>query len=141
MVAKNKIAKGTPVCNYGGHFMRHEYVNKYLLPYASKCDYLLEIRENFKGKYLNFYLNHDNESSFTFGKYLNHSKKHPNVAMRIYADGEKLEVIFVTLRKIMVNEQLVWNYGNSYNGVEDCVENCTICSRNRKKNLCRPISR
>ena len=48
--------------------------------------------------------------------------------MKIYADGKKLEVIFVTLREITKNEQLVWDYGNSYGGVADCVENCTRCN-------------
>ena len=128
VIATNVIQKGTVVCNYGGHFMPYKYVKKHLLPYENMCDYLLEIKENFRGKYRLFYLNHDEKSSETFGKYLNHSKKHPNVAMKIYADGKKLEVIFVTLREITKNEQLVWDYGNSYGGVADCVENCTRCN-------------
>ena len=126
--ATNVIGKGAAVCNYGGHFMPYRYVKNHLLPYEYMCDYLLEIKENFRGKYKIFYLNHDDKSVETYGKYLNHSEKHPNLVMKIYADGDKLEVIFVTLRKIEMNEQLVWDYGTSYSGVEDCVENCNRCN-------------
>ena len=127
------IKKDTAVCNYGGHFVKQEFAEEYLLPYEEKCDYLLELEENFKGEWKKFYLNHDEKSCETVGKYLNHSKKHPNLTMRVYADKDKVEVIFFTLRKIYVNEQLVWNYGPQYNGVWDCVDTCRRCrSRNIK---------
>lgn len=138
VVANKVIEKGTAVCNYGGHFLEREYAEKYLLPFEEKCEYLLEMKENFRGKYKFFYLNHDDHSKETFGKYLNHSKKHPNVAIRIYADDKKLDVIFVTSRKVKVNEQLVWNYGTQYKGVGECVESCEKCrsrSLNKIKNL------
>ena len=139
VVAKKVIKPNTSVCNYGGHFIQHKYAEKHLLPFEKKCDYLLEIRENYRGEYKKFYLNHDSDSSETFGKYLNHSQIHPNVAQRIYSDGEKLEIIFVTTRQVDVVEQLVWNYGSQYKGVDQCVENCPRCiTRDTKKsNLVR----
>ena len=76
-------------------------MEEYLLPYEEKCDYLLELKENFRGEWKIFYLNHDYKSSETVGKYLNHSKKHPNLTLRVYADEDKVEVIFFTSRKYM----------------------------------------
>ena len=127
VVAGKVILKCTAVCNYGGHFIQQEYAEKNLLPFEKKCNFLLEMNENYKGKNIKFYLNHDENSPETFGKYLNHSKKHPNVKMRVYVDGDKLEVIFFTTKKVDIGEQLVWNYGSKYQGVGECVENCKIC--------------
>ena len=54
VVATKVIPKGTPVCNYGEHFMVHEYVKDYLLPFEYKSDYLLEMEESFRGTYQKF---------------------------------------------------------------------------------------
>ena len=135
VVAEKVIEKYTPVCNYGGHFIQQEYAEKYLLPFEEKCEFLVEMNENYKGQQKKFYINHDENSSETFGKYLNHSKNHHNVAMRIYVDGDRLEIIFCTTRKVNIGEQLVWNYGPKYKGVEECVEHCQVgkCRVNKFK--------
>ena len=108
--------------------MQEKYVKKKVLPFEEKCNYILEIREKFQGDWKYFYLNHDEDSCETAGKYLYHSKIHLNLVHLIYADGDKLEVIFITTRKVHLDEQLVWNHGQKYNNIDDCIESCNICS-------------
>ena len=119
--------KNEPICNYGGIFMNHDCAKKNFLPYDEKCDYLLEINQKFEGEYTKFYLNHDN-STETFGKYLNHSKIHPNLSFKIYSTkNNKLDVIFIAKKKILAGSQLLWDYGKSYSGVNACVKSCSKC--------------
>ena len=46
----------------------------------------------------------------------------------IYATGKnKLDVIFVAKRDITVDEEIVWDYGKNYTGVNACVTSCFKC--------------
>lgn len=128
--ATEDMPKGTIVCNYGGKFHSHKYCEKNLLPFEQKCDYLIELRENMKGKWALVYLNHDSTTD-SFGKFLNHSQKHPNLKTKIFALGEcaKLDILFITKRTIKKNEELVWDYGPKYTGVGKCVSSCRICKK------------
>ena len=117
--------KNDVICNYGGKFLHEKYVKKYLLPFEEKCDYLLELDDN-------CYLNHDSSTS-TFGKYINHSKLHPNLNAKIYSTKDsKLDVIFRAKKKIAKGSQLLWNYGKQFSGVKDCVKSCHLCQKKSK---------
>ena len=62
-----------------GIFLSEEYTKAFLLPYEEKCNYILELSERYKQKWVKFYLNHE-----TFGKYINHSKVYPNLTFKIF---------------------------------------------------------
>lgn len=123
------LKKNDVICNYGGHFLNEDYTKKYLLPYEEKCNYLLEMFQKYKGHFQKFYLNHD-FSTETFGKYVNHSKLHPNLEFKIYVtEDEKLDVIFIAKKNIAKGSEVLWNYGKSFNGVNDCVKSCSLCKK------------
>lgn len=124
-----EFEKNEVVCNYGGKFLSEEYATQHLLPFEEKCNYLIEIQENVNGKLVKFFLNHD-ESTESIGKYLNHSKLHANLRIRIFATKDnKLDVLFLAKKKICSDVQLLWDYGKSFMGVEDCVKSCQICRK------------
>lgn len=131
--ATRNIKNHTYICNYGGSFYNRKHCEKYLLPYEEKCNYLVEMRENVEGKWQLVYINHDNKCKETFGKFLNHSRIHPNVKCRIFAVSngptQYLDILFITLRDIKKNEELVWNYGPNFTGVNRCVKSCTQCKK------------
>lgn len=123
--------KNDVICNYGGKFLTEEYAKTFLLPYEEKCNYLVEMRENFQGNWVNFYLNHDSCSTkFFFGKYINHSKLHPNLTFKIYVTKDiKLDFLFFAKMRILKGTELVWNYGSNFSGVNSCVNSCKKCKK------------
>ena len=67
------------------------------------------------------------------GKYINHSKIHPNLKCRLFVTSKGvIDVLFITIRNIVAGEQLIWDYGNSYDGVQNCVEDCPKCQSLKK---------
>ena len=44
----------------------------------------------------------------------------------------KLDVIFVAKCDIQVNEEIVWDYGKNYTGVNPCVTSCFKCKNVKK---------
>ena len=133
-VDKDIIPKGAFVCNYGGEFLTSEYAKKHLLDYPEKCDYLIELSETSNGKQKTFYLNPSKNKGLTFGQLLNHSNLHPNLGFKIFETAQNtLDVIFVAITKIQRGEQLVWDYGKNYTGVNDCVSQCRRCMQREKK--------
>ena len=123
--ATGPFERNEVVCNYGGIFLNEDYVKENLFPDKEKCDYLIEIKTGYKSC---FYLNHDRTTeSKVYGKYLNHSAKHPNLFMRVYALNDKLEILFYAKHRIVRGTQLVWDYGKMFRGVNDCVESCAKC--------------
>lgn len=131
--SKKVFKKNEVICNYGGTFLNRAYVEKNVLPFDDKCKFLLEIKDLFKGKREFFYLNHDDNSCATFGKLFNHSQIHPNLNLRVFVTKEtKLEVIFCAKCTIKCGDELVWDYGNSYEGLRVCVESCRKCRKDGK---------
>lgn len=130
--ATDDIERGTFICNYGGHFLNKNYCEKNILPFEEKCDYLVEMKENINGKWVKMYLNHDDTSVKTFGRYLNHSRVHPNVKCRTFAVEDELstflDILFVMLRDVKKGEQIVWDYGPNFTGVGRCVKSCWECN-------------
>ena len=54
--------------------------------------------------------------------------------MKIYATGKnKLDVIFVAKCDIRVDEEIVWDYGKNYTGVNPCVTSYFKCKNVEKK--------
>ena len=93
------------------------------------CDYLFELCESYRGTYTYFYLNHDSvsekEIGNPLGKFINHSSIHANIGTKVYViDEGKLGVLFYSLRKIKVREQLLWDYGKNFDGVSNRVKDC-----------------
>ena len=123
------IGKNEPVCNYGGDFLTAEYAETFLLKYENLCDYLLQLRPIVPNG-PSFYLNHFRESKTSkpiYGKYLNHSRVHPNLYLKQYSLNSKLDVIFYAKNRILKGTELVWNYGKKYQGVDKCVNSCKKC--------------
>ena len=126
---KEDIFRHTVVCNYGGKVVSDIEANSSLLPFPDKCRYLLEFIEiKTNAKRETVYLNHDEITDFTYGKYLNHSQLHPNTNCKVVIrwDGHP-DVLFVSSRYIKKGEQLTWDYGPNYSGVQLCVESCLFC--------------
>ena len=131
--AKVNINKNKVVCNYRGLILSAEEVSKTLLNEPSKCDYLLEMNENINGQTVKFYKNHDVMKDNIIGKYINHSKIHPNWKCRLFVTSKGvINVLFITIRNIVAGEQLIWDYSNSYDGVQNCVEDCPKCQSLKK---------
>ena len=112
--------------------MSMEYADKFLLPNKEKCDYLIETIAMTEHGACLFYINGTKEK--TYGQTLNHSRIHANVQPKVFVVGpQKLDILFITKRKIEANEQLLWNYGRNYRGVNLCVESCYKCQMRRNR--------
>ena len=126
--AKKFIKKNAPLCNYGGVQVSQSYAEKYLLPADEKCNYLVEVLETTSYGMELFYINCDSKSDKTYGQLLNHSSLHPNAMPRTYATAKgKLDIIFCAQCDIKSGEEILWDYGKNYNGVEPRVESCMKC--------------
>ena len=76
------------------------------------------------------YINSDSKSDKTYGQLINHSSLHPDAIPRTYVTEKgKLEIIFCSQHDIKTGEEILWDYGKNYNGVEPCVESCMKCKR------------
>ena len=129
----NGVFATTPLCNYGGVQVTTKYAEKYLLPFEDKCDYVVELRETTNDGLKNIYLNCHPTECKTFGQLLNHSSLHPNAVTKIYTTGEKkLDIIFIAKHDIRVDEEIVWDYGKNYTGVNPCVTSCFKCKTVKK---------
>ena len=125
--AKKYIKKNDPFCNYGGVQVSRSYAEKYLLPNDEKCNYLVELVETTSSG-MELFINCDSKRDKTCGQLINHSSLHPNAIPRTYATAKgKLDIIFCAQRDIKSGEEILWDYGKNYNGVEPCVESCMKC--------------
>ena len=113
--------------------MTSNYAEKYLLPFEDKCDYVIKICETTNDGIKHIYLNCHLTGSKAYGQLLNHSSLHPNAITKIYATGKnRLDVIFVAKGDIQVDEEIVWDYGKNYTGVNPCVTSCFKCKNVNK---------
>ena len=79
------------------------------------------------------YLNCHPTGSRMYGQLLNHSSSNPNAVTKIYATGKnRLDAIFFAKRDIRVDEEIVWDYGKNYTGVNPCVTSCFKCKNVNK---------
>jgi hypothetical protein len=125
--ATSDIPIGATLCNYGGLLLglgeaRDMYKEKEF------GNYLFEFKIGDNEKY--FFL-HSHEVPETIGKFINHSKLHPNCVPRLYnngdSNGDKPEMLFITTRQISCGEELAYNYGDQYVGVASCIASCLKC--------------
>ena len=118
------ISKVQNVCNYGGKLM------------SGKVGKALQDTQTVEQKTFLFEFNFDRVTYFVDGRaespsvgaLLNHSKKHPNLIPKVHQtkNGEP-QVIFKATRDILPGEELTWDYGCHYIGVNDCVTSCQRC--------------
>ena len=93
-----------------------------------KCNYLVELLERTSCGMELLYINCDSKRDKTYGHLIIHSSLHPNAIPRTYVTEEgKLEIIFCSQHDIKTGEEILWDYGKNYNGVEPCVESCMKC--------------
>ena len=93
--------------------------------YHLKINVTFELCEMTDNGIKHIYLNCNPPGSKMYGQLLNHSSLHSNAVMVIYATGKnKLDVIFVAKCDITVDEEIVWDYGKNYTGVNPCVTLC-----------------
>ena len=121
VMATAKIPPGKIICNYGGELTNDE-------EWASQ-DKNFNMQITWQG-ISKFYAIHCMHTQETFGKFLNHSKKHPNVRTKIMVHPEngKPEVMFKTMRTVVKDEELCYDYGPKYPGLNDCLASCRKCS-------------
>lgn len=123
--------RGSVICNYGGINVQESYAEKKLLPYEDECNYLVELREKTHDGFLKIFINFEPDKDKTFGQLLNHSSLHPNVEPKIYlSEWNKLDILFTAKRKIEEGEEIVWDYGSNFSGVNKCVSSCIKCLKN-----------
>jgi hypothetical protein len=106
--ADRKIKKGSFIGAFTGHLMKKKHVTvdaDYIVPYpsvvSSEKDGLIEfvINARYGGNYTHF---------------INSSSKNPNVECRFVPKNGFWQVIYLALRTIYRNEQLLVNYGATY---------------------------
>ena len=70
-----------------------------------------------------------NEDNGSYGRLINHSKRHPNVKPVPHKErGNFKTILFLAMADIDAGEELLFNYGEMYHaGIFDCVEGCSKC--------------
>jgi hypothetical protein len=120
-----EIKAGVIVCNYGGEARNSAQVAQLS---QSARNYLIEFSLVENCLRVAHFLYHDENTKFTFGKYLNHSKKHPVLrpVVSVFVNG-KADVLFIAKHTIPANSELCWNYGRYFYGVQSCISACQKC--------------
>ena len=124
------IKKGDLVRNYGGD---HLY-NVAHLPESAR-DYLLEFSVVKASIRYVHYMYHGAQTKFAFGKYINHSSKHPVLTHKVFMHNEIPALMFVATKHIPAGSELCYNYGCSFTGVSECLSSCIKCSKIRAKKV------
>ena len=120
--ARSTINSGSMICNYGGVLLTKQQGNT--IP-EEDSNYLMELTV-FPGEHT-FFLNHTMDSEFTYGKYINHSSKHPNVRPKVFFKNSLPDAIFLAQKKILPGQQITYNYGRHFKFVAKCVSGCKQC--------------
>ena len=125
------FSRGSFICNYGGLNLAESYIEKHMLPFDDECNYLVELSEKTcDGTSVKVFINIDPGKEKTSGQLLNHSSVHPNVEPKIYlSESNKLDILFRAKRKIQEGEEIVWDYGRNFSGVNKCVSSCIKCKK------------
>ena len=126
LFSKTDIPRYTFLCNYGGKLMSRQEGVDYMDAGGDFC-YLYEFSFERKGKTITNFYNHSDET-LSLGKFVNHSKPHSNALPKVFfcSDGQP-EIMFISLRKIVQGEEILFDYGRLYKGVKNCVSSCKKC--------------
>jgi SET domain-containing protein len=126
--AKRDIPAHQAVCNYGGQIT--ESKGLLILKRRKRCNNLLELQLTKLGKKLKVYLHGDSDNAGKYGPLINHSQKHPSLKPEFYIDeNNTIDIVFFAFENIPKGEQLTWNYGKHFEGVEKCVRGCKKCAK------------
>ena len=109
-------------------------LNRKIMPFHKRCEYLIELEEyTLEGRIL-VYMDSDKKKEKTFGQLINHSASHPNAEPKVYSSKwNELDIVFISKRNIAKNQQILWDYGKNYSGVNDCVESCFKCEAKKRE--------
>ena len=126
LFCKMDVPHCTFICNYGGKLMTNREGKEYMAGDNDFC-YFYEFNFDKNGRNTKLYYNHTKET-FSFGKFINHSRNHYNVLPKVFfrADGQP-EIMFISLKKISKGEEILFDYGRHYEGVNSCVSSCKKC--------------
>ena len=102
--ARKFISAGEEVCVYGGTELSVKDSKNV------KSNYLFEIGSGETA----FCLDHTENTPFSIGQLINHSKPHPNLYLQIIRENGKNDIKFRAKRNIPVGVQLSWNYGKEF---------------------------
>ena len=62
------------------------------------------------------------------GQLLNYSSLHPNAVPKVLVtETNQLDIIFYSSCNIEPDEEILWDYGKYFSGVEPCVASCLKC--------------
>jgi cytochrome c553 len=114
--------KDTVLCNYGGVLLTYR-AGMEMYKFAAFGNYLMQFTF-WEKKY--FYY-HNEETLETYGKLINHSAIHPNCTPKVFRKEGTPVIVFLALRDISAGEELSYDYGKDYEGVEQCLTSCVTC--------------
>lgn len=120
--ALKNFSCGAFICHYGGILLDNK---AYKEDSDSRVDkFMFEITL----KTTHWYFNHYENTKFSHGKMINHSKTCANVVGKVLegSDGQPV-VLFKVIKSIKPGEQLLYDYGKNYAGLMPCVPNCKKC--------------
>ena len=133
LFSKTDIPRYTFLCNYGGTLLSKQEGADYMDRGGDFC-YLYEFSFEKNGRSSTFFYNHTGQT-ISLGKFINHSRRHANALPRVFFRYDaKPEIMFISLRKIAAGEEIIFDYGRLYKGVNNCVSSCPKCKFLYKNN-------
>ena len=124
--SKIDIPHYTFLCNYGGKLLSKQEGFNYMDGGGAFC-YLYEFSCEQNGKNTTYFFNHSPEM-VSLGKFINHSRPHSNAFPKVFFQSVgKPEIMFISLRKILAGEGILFDYGCLYKGVKNCISSCQRC--------------
>ena len=126
LFSKIDIPRYTFLCNYGGKLLSKQEGFNYMDGGRDFC-YLYEFSYEQNGKNTTNFFNHSPEM-VSLGKFINHSRPHSNALPKVFFRSDsKLEIMFISLRKILAGEEILFDYGCLFKGVKNCISSCQKC--------------
>lgn len=119
VIATMPFSKGEVICDYHGEYITEREGNRRMQQLHDEACYIFF----FAGRGEKVCIDSQNSPcqchphQDTFGRRMNHSRRSPNVKPHIFKlplpEGTRWHPVFLALKDIQVNEELVWDYGVS----------------------------